>query len=279
VKPVLASLAVLALAVGAASAEPPTKDGQAPPKSARPAADETSTPSEILAALKKQVEQSTADRNRDLETAKTRDAEQKVWQEHRKRRDAAVVRAVEMARKNPRDPAALEALQWVTTGGIGWGSPTDVAFDVLMKDHLTSDKLERVCLIAALYNASESADRFLHAVLDKSPHRALRGVACLSLGRRLYYAAATARYEKRPDADRLQKESEQYYERVVAEFADVQSNNRPIGERASAALFEMRYLVPGKPAPDIAGEDVDGKKFKLSDFRGKVVVLDFWGHW
>jgi hypothetical protein len=35
----------------------------------------------------------------------------------------------------------------------------------------------------------------------------------------------------------------------------------------------------GQPAPEIDGEDIDGKKFKLSDYRGKVVLLDFWGHW
>ena len=35
----------------------------------------------------------------------------------------------------------------------------------------------------------------------------------------------------------------------------------------------------GKPAPEIEGEDIDGKPMKLSDFRGKVVLLDFWGHW
>ncbi len=38
-------------------------------------------------------------------------------------------------------------------------------------------------------------------------------------------------------------------------------------------------LAIGKVAPDIVGEDTDGKAFKLSDYRGKVVVLDFWGHW
>jgi len=32
-------------------------------------------------------------------------------------------------------------------------------------------------------------------------------------------------------------------------------------------------------AMEIDGEDIDGKKFKLSDYRGKVVVLDFWGDW
>jgi cytochrome oxidase Cu insertion factor (SCO1/SenC/PrrC family) len=38
-------------------------------------------------------------------------------------------------------------------------------------------------------------------------------------------------------------------------------------------------LAIGKVAPEIEGEDVDGKRFKLSDYRGKVVVLDFWGDW
>lgn len=35
----------------------------------------------------------------------------------------------------------------------------------------------------------------------------------------------------------------------------------------------------GKAAPEIDGEDIDGQRFKLSDYRGKVVLLDFWGHW
>jgi hypothetical protein len=35
----------------------------------------------------------------------------------------------------------------------------------------------------------------------------------------------------------------------------------------------------GQLAPEIAREDIDGVPFKLSDYRGKVVVLDFWGHW
>jgi hypothetical protein len=35
----------------------------------------------------------------------------------------------------------------------------------------------------------------------------------------------------------------------------------------------------GLAAPEIEGEDIDGVRFKLSDYRGKVVVLDFWGDW
>ena len=35
----------------------------------------------------------------------------------------------------------------------------------------------------------------------------------------------------------------------------------------------------GKAAPEITGADVDGKPLKLSDYKGKVVLLDFWGDW
>lgn len=35
----------------------------------------------------------------------------------------------------------------------------------------------------------------------------------------------------------------------------------------------------GNLAPEIVGEDVDGKPLRLSDHRGKVVLLNFWGTW
>ena len=35
----------------------------------------------------------------------------------------------------------------------------------------------------------------------------------------------------------------------------------------------------GRPCPEIAGADIDGQPFKLSDYKGKVVVVDFWGDW
>jgi hypothetical protein len=36
---------------------------------------------------------------------------------------------------------------------------------------------------------------------------------------------------------------------------------------------------PGRAAPEIQGKDADGVAFALSDYRGKVVMLDFWGNW
>jgi peroxiredoxin len=35
----------------------------------------------------------------------------------------------------------------------------------------------------------------------------------------------------------------------------------------------------GNRAPEITGKDTSGKTFKLSEYKGKVVVVDFWGFW
>ena len=35
-------------------------------------------------------------------------------------------------------------------------------------------------------------------------------------------------------------------------------------------------VAEGNRAPEITGVDADGRGFALSDYRGKVVLLDFW---
>lgn len=52
-----------------------------------------------------------------------------------------------------------------------------------------------------------------------------------------------------------------------------------MGDIAKNVLNELKNLGIGKTAPDVSGEDINGKPMKLTDFRGKVVVLDFWGDW
>jgi len=42
---------------------------------------------------------------------------------------------------------------------------------------------------------------------------------------------------------------------------------------------EFVALRAGAPAPDFVLSDLDGKPVRLSDFRGKVVLLEFWATW
>ena len=54
---------------------------------------------------------------------------------------------------------------------------------------------------------------------------------------------------------------------------------RTFAEAVNPLVFEFKNLRIGCAAPDITANDLDGVKFSLSDYRGKVVVLDFWGDW
>ncbi len=40
-----------------------------------------------------------------------------------------------------------------------------------------------------------------------------------------------------------------------------------------------RFEMVGKPAPPIEGTDVDGKPVRHADYKGKVVLVDFWASW
>ncbi|MCR9245427.1 MAG: redoxin domain-containing protein [bacterium] len=54
------------------------------------------------------------------------------------------------------------------------------------------------------------------------------------------------------------------------------------GALALAGCYSPRFVgerEQPKMAPEIEGVDFDGTRFRLSDYRGKVVMLDFWGHW
>jgi len=122
----------------------------------------------------------------------------------------------------------------------------------------------------------------IRAVLEKTTDHNVKGKGFYTLALRLRKdAEQAADHDKSVESDRLNREAEKLLEQVVKKYADVPSlnDNRKLGERAKDELFELRHLAVGKPAPEIDGEDLDGKKFRLSDYKGKVVLLDFWGNW
>jgi thiol-disulfide isomerase/thioredoxin len=57
------------------------------------------------------------------------------------------------------------------------------------------------------------------------------------------------------------------------------SKPKSYGDLSRTLAFELNNIVPGKPAPEIEGTDADGKRFRLSDYNGKVVLLVFSANW
>src|SRR5262249_39649419 len=172
------------------------------------------------------------------------------------------------------DAFVVDALVWVS-GVADAASEADKALDLLVKDHIDSRKLATVCRTIT-NSGTNRVESLLRKILDKSPHKDVQGTACMSLAE---YLKGKAELTKGSDQEKFNKEAEALFERVIRDFAEVKSLRRRLGESAKHELFEMRNLAIGKKAPEIAGEDIDGKKFGLSDYLGKVVVLDFWGNW
>ena len=56
-------------------------------------------------------------------------------------------------------------------------------------------------------------------------------------------------------------------------------NATTYAKMADAMRFELEHLQKGQVVPEIAGKDADGIEFKLSDFRGRVVLLMFSANW
>ncbi len=147
---------------------------------------------------------------------------------------------------------------------------------------------------------SSAGERLLRAAVEKAPTAEARGLACLKLADLLLYRANTVRNLHGPepepflrlselarsggrepvqrpdeDPDALSREAERFYDLVVQRYADIPGRNGKLGEWAAQALFHLRDLAVGRPAAEVEGPDMDGKPLRLSDERGKAVLLMF----
>jgi hypothetical protein len=148
------------------------------------------------------------------------------------------------------------------------------AVEILIEDHITSPHLAVVpdMLDNVRVARGEKAERWLREMIEKSPERTVQAPAMFALGSRLVGG--------KKSTDEQKAEGRAMLERVSKEYSDVKS---PYGEeyaaKAKGQLFEIDYLQIGKTPPDFEAIDENGVAFKLSDYRGKVVVIDFWGNW
>jgi hypothetical protein len=208
-------------------------------------------------------------------------------------------RFLALAEEYPQDPVAADALLWVVKYVRGTPDTTR-ALELLTMHHVASEKL-RPASKSIADARSTAAEKLLRAVLAKHPDGQTQAEACYYLASLLdreagvleqlkaqpklapqvlqYYGADYGKHLAALGPDDLSKEREKVYTRMLESFADVPFEDSTLGEIAKEALFAIRHLSVGKPAPEIKGEDIHGKPMKLSDFRGKVVVLTFWGHW
>jgi len=263
------------------------------PVSAQESAAAGETPAGRLAALEAEYEKAQKDFGALYEKAKTDEERQALFEKHYPSPAAYVPRFIALAKEAPQDEAAAKALGWVLRYCREEPELTE-ALDLLLEHHAEREALAAMCA-PLRYSDVPRVETFLRTLLVESPSEEVRGQACYCLAhflqRRARFAESAKKLEERairlpenakyagvdPAADRA--EAERLLERVVAEFGALAHYRGDLAAAAKGDLFEMRELAVGKPAPEIEGEDIDGVPFKLSDYRGKVIFLDFWGNW
>lgn len=73
------------------------------------------------------------------------------------------------------------------------------------------------------------------------------------------------------------REALELLERIGERFAERDFIGMQAAQFVAGARYEIEHLRVGQSAPDFETVDQDGVAFRLSDYRGRVVVLDFWG--
>jgi len=186
------------------------------------------------------------------------------------RLDAApfVARAQDAAERKAGSPDAVPFLVWLVESS-GDQDATAAAVATLIEQHVDDERLLRIVEMpswAFRTRPPEQGAEQLARIADGSSQDLVRAHA-------LYYRSMMLRRLHRGDAEVAAQA-----DAMVAE-AEKLAPGSVLEMRIQGPRFEKERLQIGMTAPDIEGVDLDGVPFKLSDYRGKVVVLDFWGDW
>jgi len=137
----------------------------------------------------------------------------------------------------------------------------------LLEDHLQEEQLADTALVLIGAEPAD-AEGFLTQLSKQSPHHEVQGIAL--------YALVAQHADALGQANKIeQNKLLALIRRITSQYADVRLNDKTLGELMDPLLFEIEHLAVGKKAPDIKGNEVNGRPLKLSDFRGRVVVVDF----
>ncbi len=201
-----------------------------------------------------------------------------------------------IAHKYPDTTAARDAVLFAVAQTSG--KQKDEAMNHLLDHYSRSVQLSKIADSLTEEVPSQEIENWFYKIIDNSTDDSDRAHAINGLAKyvrqieffkktldvnpayaaRLPSAQIDYIYQARTEAQNAKLAS--LLREAIEEFSDIQFlRETTYGDIAARELFELENLQVGCVAPDITGKDLDEIPFKLSDYRGKVVMLDFWGHW
>ena len=188
-----------------------------------------------------------------------------------------------LIKRYPDDPACLDGIL-LLTGEMRWTLDEELRELALRKQSGGSPRMGKLCFNLRQRGTEPWAQKIVDAVAESNPSRDVRAQAVFCQGSLCYEAAFPyGRTVPQETREPLVEKARGFFTEA-AKYVDVKTpdGKSSIGLKATHELNRLDNLPNLKVsgvAPEIDGEDLEGRRMKLSDQRGKVVMLVFWGSW
>lgn len=181
------------------------------------------------------------------------------------------------AKKNDSDKRAIEVLLALCEDRP-LGAQSAGAIRLLLERTPDSPTWARLCGPISESQWSD-ADAILAKLAQSSPHDLVKAAALWSQSRRALAAAREADPLDIKSVAAKQQAAMQHLRAIGKLKEPLKLEDENLHELAKAKLEVLERNALGIRAPEVTGLNLQAEELKLTAFRGKVVVLIFWGAW
>ncbi len=143
-------------------------------------------------------------------------------------------------------------------------------YELVDDDLAQSEAIQRTALPLGNGAYGPELSTLLHKMFRSHPQPSVRARAGLALVNAMQTDARAERYLP---------EQIEMLERLKSLFPNEEIAGVRLEDTAREKLVQLRSLAVGSKPQNLAGRDHVGAPLRLSDYRGSVVVLDFWADW
>lgn len=237
---------------------------------------------EKLAAQKKKFEEENKELAERLKKVETPADARAIQGEMRELALITAGKVLKIAEEDPKDATGFDAAAFIvrTAGSVGAMDNDDVskALAIVAEHHATNEKVKDL-LIPAM-RLGDTGEKLLKAVAEKNTNKEVKGTALFLRGYRM--AQSVEEEEDETKVAALVKQAIELLESAAKEAPDAKIGNGTLSKFAGQEIEGLKAVIAlavGKAAPEVESLTLDGKKVKLSDYKGKVVLLDIWATW
>ncbi|MCB1225215.1 MAG: TlpA family protein disulfide reductase, partial [Verrucomicrobiales bacterium] len=182
---------------------------------------------------------------------------------------------LKLVKDNLSQPDAIQGVTWLATQCINLPEGQE-ALHLLAENFADSPEIA-AAVRQMEYQPYDLIRPALTAIQARNSTPTVLAAAHFVEGVHAFRASEAATSPEQREASK--EEAMMRFQTVLANYPEETIQGFKLADQASDMLFEIANLTPGAVVPDVTGKDIDGTEFSITDYRGKYVVLIFWGDW